>query len=169
MKNSSKRKVLFEIFIVMSVVTVAIVFIVKVSEEGREATRNVARVSQIQEYQKAFNLHYADTGTYPFDGKQTPTCLGSYAAKRCWHNGSLQESNLIVNSLMPKYMPRLSEVDTRKFGEGDAYTGIVYEPGAKGKSYKIFYFMEGEDQSCIIDKAIGSASGHDTLCILEIP
>jgi hypothetical protein len=46
---------------------------------------------------------------------------------------------------------------------------MAYIPGLKGKSYKIYYFMEGNDESCIISGAVGINSGLDTLCILKVP
>ena len=167
--NRTKRRILFELFIVITIFVITILFLIKFLEGGSESSRNISRISQIQEYQKAFNLLYSQTGKYPFAGEQTPTCLGSYPEKKCWLDSALAETSLVSDSIVPKYMPRLPEGESRNFGEERAYKGMVYIPGAKGKSYKIFYFMEGNDQSCIIDGAIGSNSGLDTLCILKVP
>lgn len=167
--NKFKRRILLQLFIVLTISVVAILFLLKISEVGRENSRNLSRVNQIQEYQKAFNLLYSQTGKYPFGGEQTPTCLGSYSEKRCWQDNSLLENDLIKSSIIPKYMPRLPDGEKRKFGENKSYTGMVYTPGAKGKSYRILYFMEGKDKSCIIDKAVGINNGLDTLCVLKIP
>lgn len=166
--NHPKRRLLFELFIVITIFVIAILFLVKFLEGGRESSRNMARVSQIQEYQKAFNVHYSDEGKYPFDKKQTPTCLGSYPEKKCWKDEKIMETDLIRNSVVPKYMPRIPEGETRKFGEYGSYKGMIYVPGVNGKSYKIFYFMEGSDQPCIINGATGINSGFDTLCSLNV-
>ena len=76
---------------------------------------------------------------------------------------------MIGKSIVPKYMPKIPEGEEREFGESGAYKGMIYVPGANGKSYKILYFMEGKNESCIINKATGTNSGLDTLCILNIP
>lgn len=167
--NRSKRRILFEMFIVITIIVITILFLIKFLEGGRESSRNISRISQIQEYQKAFNLLYSQTGNYPFAGEQTPTCLGSYPGKRCWKDSLLEESSLVSSSIVPNYMPRMPEGENRNFGEGGAYKGMAYIPGEKGKSYRIYYFMEGNNQSCIIAGASGSNNGFDTLCILKVP
>lgn len=167
--NRAKRRILFELFIVITIFVVAILFLVKFFEESRENSRNATRISQIQEYQKAFSILYSDTGRYPFAGNSIPTCLGSYPEKKCWIDNSLSESDLISRSIVPKYMSRIPEGEVRNFGEHGSYRGMIYVPGTNGKSYKILYFMEGINESCIIDKATGTNSGLDTLCILSFP
>lgn len=160
-----------EITVVVGIIIAVAAFILIATEEGKKNSRNTARVTQIQEYQKAFDMVYSQTGRYPHSslGSTTPTCLGSYESKSCWHNQSIKETSLIENAIVPKYMSRLHTSEDISFGEGKSYKGIVYVPGLNAKSYKIFYFMEGNDRSCIIEKATGTNNGKDTLCILSIP
>jgi len=178
MRTLKRGFTLIELLVVIAIIGIIGTVVVVALEESRQQSRNTARVAQIKEYQKAFNLYYSDTGHYPHFGSilTNPTsqmCLGdypplddytgTYGVGTCWGSPSTwNERPTIANAIVPHYMGRIPAGETRSFGVGRV--GMVYRSENYGKSYTIMYYMEGNDRSCILDGAIPTNNGPDTLC-----
>ena len=182
MKHFKRGFTLIELLVVIAIIGIIAAIVMVALEESRQSSRNTARVSQIKEYQKAFNLFYSDTGHYPHFGSLTtnPTsqmCLGdypplddydgTYGSGTCWGSPSTwNERVTIANAIVPNYMNRIPAGETKSFGTGRV--GMVYRSENYGKSYTIMYYMEGNDRSCILDGANPTNNGPDTLCTLTV-
>ncbi len=163
---------LLELIIVVALIALISAIVMVALSDSREHSRNTARVAQIKEYQKAFNLYYSDTGYYPRfgSGETAVMCLGDYPDNNCWQNGSsVLERTAIANAIVPKYMGQIPQAETVLFGQGGTmHEGMTYRHQNYGKAYTIQYFMEGNDKDCLIDGATGSNVGDDTLCTLVV-
>lgn len=169
---------LIELLVVIAIIGILASIAIASFEEGRQKSRNAARATQINEYQKAFNLFYADNGRYPCFGN-CPSgsatqyiCLGDYPPAgygnnqgSCW-NGQV-ERTLFATEFIPQYMSQMPQGETRLFG-GDGYTGMIYRVTDSGRSYSIFYYMEGNDRPCLVGGATGVNDGSDTSCTLTV-
>lgn len=175
-KANTSGFTLLELIIVIAIIGIISAIVMVALSDSREHSRNTARVAQIKEYQKAFNLYYSDTGYYPkFGVNETNAwmCLGDYPDDRCWQNGGTGtiERETIANAIVPKYMGQMPKGETIMFGQGgNLYEGMIYTHANYGKSYKIQYIMEGSNKSCILDGATGSNLGGSdfTLCTLVV-
>lgn len=162
---------IFEATIIVLIILLISGIVMIALEDSRKNSRNVARAAQIKEYQKAFNVHYSDTGYYPKFGNSVSgsMCLGDYDDKACWQNGnSVLENSMANNVISPKYMSRIPPGENILFARktGSDYEGIVYTFQNNAKTYSILYFMEGNDKSCVLDGASGKNLGEDTFCTL---
>ncbi len=174
MRNSSRTGfTLIELLVVVAIIGIIAAIVMVALSDSREHSRNVARVAQIKEYQKAFDLYYSDTGHYPrFGSGATATmCLGDYPDNACWANGSGNlERTAISDAITPHYMGMIPAGETIMFGQGGGteYEGMVYIHQNYGKAYTIRYFMEGNNKDCLLDKTTAANTGDDTLCTLEV-
>ncbi len=154
--------------IVLAIIAILIMLSFVSMEASREAGRNSARVSQIQEYRKALAIYNLSEGHYPtFSNGAKESCLGVYDGGVCWQSSeSVKTEPELVSALTPKYMLRLADGETIKFGQGsgEIYTGIVYVDELSGRSYSIKYFMEGH-KPCVLENTIATSVGNDTLCV----
>lgn len=181
-KNMKETKgsgfTIIELLVVLAVILIIASLVIVSLEESRQKSRNAARATQINEYQKAFNLYWTDTGHYPCAGNCPSgnniqrSCLGDYApagyannSGTCW-NGQ-EERTAFAATFIPEYMAQMPEAETRTFGT-NGYTGILYSVTNGGRSYSIQYYMEGNDRPCILDNAVATDSGPDTLCTLTV-
>lgn len=160
---------LFELVMVIAILGIIASLIMVALAESRNHSKNTTRAAQIKEFQKTFDLYFSDTGHYPrFGTSESATiCLGDYDDNACWENGnSVNETSTIRNAITPHYMGQLPKIDTTLFGQdsGELYEGMIYTHQNYGKGYMIRYFMEGNDKSCVLDGAVGSNVGDDTLC-----
>lgn len=163
----------FEVFVVLVVISIISVAAFVLLNDGRSSSQNVARATQIKEYQKAFEYYYSDNGHYPsFDGNESGSmCLGDYPDDRCWQKGeSLGERTELTNALVPKYMNKLPESDTVLFGQNSetTYEGMAYRYKNFGSSYAVEYFMSGNDEDCRLPGAESQNVGDDTLCTVHV-
>lgn len=179
MNNNFRKTKISSGFSFVELVMVAAIFgviatlIMVALADSRDHSKNTTRTAQIKEFQKTFDLYFADTGHYPrFGTTETATvCLGDYDDNTCWENGnSVNETSVIRDAITPHYMGQLPQGESTLFGQdsGKVYEGIIYTHLSYGKGYMIRYFMEGNDKSCILDGAVGSNVGDDTLCSLVV-
>jgi len=164
---------LIELLVAVAIIGIIASIVMVALSDSREHSRNVARVAQIREYQKAFDLYYSETGYYPkFGSGITSTmCLGDYADNACWASGTSElERTTIPNAITPNYMGMMPSGENIMFGQGNSteYEGMIYTHRDYGKAYTIQYFMEGNDKDCLLDKTTASNVGDDTLCVLQI-
>lgn len=180
LKNYNEKRLnsgftLIEVIIVILIIGIIAAIVMVALEESRQKSRNVARVTQIQEYQKAFNLYYSQTGYYPRNGSvaQSQICLGDYTDNRCWstNNVTPERPNVWSESIIPQYMARIPAGEDRLFGQGGnggTFKGMIYIHQDYGKAYTVRWFMEGNNRSCILAGATGNNTGDDTLCSLSV-
>lgn len=165
---------LIELLIAVSLILIIASIVMVALGESREKSRNTARVAQIREFQKAFNVVYSDTGFYPRLNNTTASsrlCLVEFSDQGgCYTNNDFpnwRNRQPIANAFVPQYLAQLPPGEARTFGQ-NGLRGIGYEYFNYGKSYRIYYFMEGNNRSCLIDGAVGSNNGRDTLCTLNV-
>ena len=167
---------LMELIIVIAIVGLLAAIALATLGRSQEQSRNAARVSQIQEYIKAFNLSYSTIGEYPTWGSGSTgsiICLGHYDDGRCWQTninpeGSAAERSAISDAIVPTYMPLIPTVEATVFGGesgSPTYEGMTYQHTDYGRGFVIQYFMEGEDQNCQLSNTSSSNVGGDTLCV----
>lgn len=160
---------LIELIIVIAIIAIISAIVIVSLDESREKSRNAARISQIKEYQKAFSLYYSQTGSYPKFGanESSEMCLGDYPDDKCGENGTGKlERTAIANAIVPQYMGRIPEGETRMFAGN--FEGMTYTFQNYGKSYSIKYYMEGRNRSCVLPDTVASDANSDTLCILTV-
>lgn len=161
---------LIELIVVVGIIGLLATIVLVATSESREKGRNSTRISQIQEYRKAFELYYSEAGNYPVygAGASAVMCLGDYDDNRCWTNGTgVAERPAIASALVEnEYMPHIPVGESTWFGQGGSNTfeGMTYRFNDYGRSYTLQYFMEGNDQDCVLQGATGANTGDDTLC-----
>lgn len=172
---------LIELLVVIAIIGILASVVTGSLNEAREKSRNAARATQINEYQKAFNLFWSENGRYPCFGNcpsgsaTQEICLGDYPPAgygnnqgSCW-SGTTNERTLFAAEFIPKYLPQMPEGETRIFGVGgNNRTGMIYRVTDSGQSYSIFYYMEGNDRPCLVGGATGVNDGSDTRCTLIV-
>jgi len=174
MKNSTRSGfTLIELLVVVAIIGIIASIVMVALSDSREHSRNVARVAQIKEYQKAFDLYYSDTGHYPMfgSGATATMCLGDYLDNACWANGTGNlERTAIPTAITPHYLGMIPAGEDIMFGQGGGteYEGMIYIHQNYGKAYTIRYFMEGNDKDCLLDKTTATNTGDDTLCTLVV-
>lgn len=165
-KSFTSGFTLIELLVVITIIALLASVVMVGLEESRQKTRNTARVTQLNEYIKAFNMHFADKGYYPrYSTTGTAyVCLGDYASNTCWRASQPSIERASFNaSIVPQYLSQFPPEDLRVMGDQN-YTGMVYVQENGGRSYRIMYLMEGSNRPCILDKATATVSGSDTLC-----
>lgn len=167
------RFTLIELLVVIAIIGVLASFVIDSLNESREKSLNVARASQVKEYQKAFELFYTGNGRYPMfgTGVSATVCLGSYPDGGCWQNGTGNFVRTAFDSLLvPKYIGSIHQGETYMFGAGASsqYEGIIYTHLNSGRSYSIQYYMHGNNKSCLIAGAVATNVGVDTHCRITI-
>jgi hypothetical protein len=176
-RRSRRLVILVESFAVVAIIGMVTYSSMLSLADGHADSRNAARVLQVREYQKAFNLHYSAHGFYPRSNatiRSGAACLGDYApfdmiSGSCGQSGStVFEQKWFVDSIVPLYLPKLPQVEELKFGENPYYSGIYYQYGEYGKSYALSYFMQGQRKDCVIKGAVSIKVGGDTLCTITV-
>lgn len=163
-----------EMLYTVSIIVVVMAVVLVALSGNHEHARNTARVAQVREYQTALNYVYSSTGHFPVFGTATTgtMCLGDYEDNRCWENGTsvLEQPTGLAASLVPTYMERIPPAESTLYGQGSGtiYEGMTYTYQNSGKSYTIRYFLEGNNEDCMLTNSTGSNVGDDTLCILNV-
>ncbi len=159
---------LIEIILVIAIMMIVAALVMVSLEESRQKSRNTARVTQIREYQKVFNMYYSEYGYFPRASESSisgQSCLAKFATNSCWNN--VTEKAWLVNAMTPKYINSIPVGENRFFGE-PSRNGMMYQYTQYGKEYRIYYFMEGRNRDCLADNTTATPSGDDTLCTLQI-
>ena len=165
--NDQRGLTVVELLFVMSIVVVLSAIALAALNDSREKGRNAARIAQIQEYRKAFQIYHSDFGYYPHESgtESGAVCLGDYDDDNCWLNGTSVSEQLIADTITPKYMQRLPKGEAVSFGDStSSYEGMIYEYQDHGESYRLQYFMEGAGQNCFLPDTTSYNIGDDTLC-----
>ncbi len=171
--NRQRGFTLLELMIVVTIIGVLSAVVLASLRASQEGGRNAARVSQIKEYIKAFELYRSDLGVYPTHPLSNPPltsvmCLGTYSDNRCWNNGTgvTARPATIAALINSNYMKRIPAAETERFGVTGTtwYEGMTYRHQSNGRAYTIQYFMEGNNEPCELPGAAGSNVGDDTLC-----
>ena len=173
-KTTQQGFSVLEFIIVFVFIGMLTALVVVAMDSSRVSGRNAARITQINEYRKAFELYYSDHGHYPVARagedivEEKVMCLGDYSDDKCWIDGtSVSESSEMIDALTPEYMRMIPYGSNQLFAEGNEhlYTGMIYFYQNFGDVYSVKYFMEGLNQDCKLPKTgTGVKLGQDTLC-----
>ena len=176
-KKYSLGFTLLELMIVVTIIGLLSAVVLVALNTSRESGRNAARISQIKEYLKAFELYRSDTGKYPSWGTSASAsarCLTDHSDNNCWlvtnGTGNRIEYGLLFTQISP-YLSRIPEGESELFRRGGRnYEGISYQFFNYGDTYQIEYFMEGESEDCVLPGAIAASNpNEDTLCTYRFP
>lgn len=178
LKNNKRGFTLLELMIVITIIGLLTAVVLVSLGTSREKGRNAARVSQIKEYIKAFELYRSDTGRYPSWGSSpsaSARCLTDDPDdNNCWMinngNGNRLEYGLLFTQIST-YIKRIPQTESELFSRGGRqYEGISYQFFDYGDTYQIEYFMEGTNRDCLIPGAVAASNpNEDTLCTFRFP
>lgn len=132
MKKPQRAFTLLELLVAMAIMAILTVIGLVSFGTVREKARDSKRKEHIQSVSKAFELYYNDTGHYPLSSNGSIVACGTDAGQACvWGDAWMNTSN---NTL---YM---AELPTDPGGQ--AY---YYETDAEGSYYRLFAFLENDD------------------------
>lgn len=161
---------LIELLVVIAIIGILASVVLVALDRSRAESRNAARISQLQQFMKAFELYRANAGTYPMYGAAATgsyVCLFDHVDNGCWQQtgaGSALERAAFTNLFVPQYMGGIPPDNGRIFGTSPQYEGAIYRHEQSGGSYRILYLLEGTSENCALSGATASAVGNDTLC-----
>ena len=128
---------LIELLVVISIIAVLSALVMNNLRETRARTRDVKRVSDLLEVQKALELYRAHNGRYP----ALPGSIDNVYGVSCWECGLINEpfsqddDKLFV--LSPYLNPRPSDPLVPASGSFDSYAnGYWYKVSPSGSDYK---------------------------------
>ncbi|MFT5849202.1 MAG: prepilin-type N-terminal cleavage/methylation domain-containing protein [Patiriisocius sp.] len=180
---------LLELLIVIAIVGLLATISVVMLDEGRQKSRNVALLTQMEEYQKALELSFTNTGAYPHpntgstrsrilcigDGLSTgDDCMGSVTRSYVPAQSGVIEAafNNILN-----IMPRMRQTQGAFEYSSPAYSGCssnaavpipTSNTSCTERDYSFWFLLEGVNETCGSGKtANASLSGEFTLCRLQ--
>ena len=123
-KKYSLGFTLLELMIVVTIIGLLSAVVLVALNTSRESGRNAARISQIKEYLKAFELYRSDTGKYPSWGTSASAsarCLTNHSDNNCWlvtnGTGNRIEYGLLFTQISP-YLSRIPEGESELFRRG---------------------------------------------------
>jgi len=129
---------LIELLVVISIIAVLSALVMNNLRETRARTRDVKRVSDLLEVQKALELYRAHNGRYP----ALPGSIDNVYGVSCWECGLINEpfsqddDKLFV--LSPYLNPRPSDPLVPASGSFDSYAnGYWYKVSPSGSDYKV--------------------------------
>jgi hypothetical protein len=123
-------------------------------------------MSQLEEYQKALAMYYADHGKYP--DVTSWACIGTgyqNSGKLCW-NGTYTETTSNSVAFRAALSPYISV--TAIPGPAHLTYGPMYEDTAASQEYNLIFILEG-DVDCpqgVKDAVYGSGTSQVTRCDL---
>jgi general secretion pathway protein G len=157
---------LLELLIVIAIIGILSTVVIASLNSARRSARNEAVITQMHEYQKAFELSYSDTGMYP-DSPSTRTgiqCFGEGMANNqgCIDNYGTPYTAVraapIHAAIYPKYLsnlPRLTHgsnaLHTSPAYSGCSGNGVVDSIGnssCTNSDYSLWFMLEGVGQDC---------------------
>lgn len=192
--NHASGFTLLELLVVLAIIGVLATVVLASLNSSREKANNAAILSQINEYQKAIELVYADLGYYP--GAQANSgndafrrykiCIGDDAVGGCLgsisHGTPIADTNPL-NQNLRNYLSSIPRFEHSSGGDdysSPAYSGCgvgatpllptSHDPNiCNGKFYSLWFLLNGANQDCG-DAIVANATfgnGNDlTLCRL---
>lgn len=191
-KKLTRRRLLIkgftvvELLIVIVVIGILAALVLNTASGVQRKARNLQTIANIRQYADAIEIYKAETGAYP----KTPGEGTDYIAMVCLGlNYPGDTCGTITSVQVYKSTPFMTDLATKSGGGvsnslvnivpgtvanenfiGAAYgidTTSFYGPGSRGRM--IEWFLEGENQDCILSGAWAYASGNgNTACELDI-
>jgi prepilin-type N-terminal cleavage/methylation domain-containing protein len=155
---------LIELLVVIAIIGLLSSVVLASLNTARVKARNASYVSQIEEYQNALAIYYADHGRYP--DVSTWACIGTgyeNSSKLCW-NGSYSEttsSSVALRTALSSYLSG-SPIP----GPAHLTYGPMYEDTSSGSEYNLILILEG-DVDCpkgVKGGVYGSGTSQVTRC-----
>lgn len=160
----NKGFTLIELLVVIAIIGILASVVLASLNSARVKARNAAHVSQLREYQKSFEMYFANHGVYPPQGAATWGCLGTGypRSQTCWSTSAYNESNSApLRAAIAPYMSGEAIPGSLKHSY---YHGAMYRVLNGGRNYQIIYILEGTDQTCPIGNFNVNYSGSVTRC-----
>jgi prepilin-type N-terminal cleavage/methylation domain-containing protein len=145
--KNTKGFTLIELLVVISIIGLLTSVILVSLNTAREKARNARSISQLQQYQKAFEIYRSTYGEYPRTNTSASgawACLGTgYAGGNCW--SAPYSENPTFNALIEPY------IDTSAIPGAitdPSYQGTLYRHLRSGDGYNIITILEGASTPC---------------------
>jgi len=160
---------------VIAIIGVLAAIVLAALSESRQKARNIAVIAQMEEYQKAIELFYAENGYYPktTSNRTAKFCMGDNPVGNCMGNSvtsGYQNDDSLINQALRNYMsalPRFSQSRGSYNYSSPAYSGCKGNTPCTDQEYSFWFLLEGTGQDCqraVVDTA--NLSDEYTLCRL---
>ncbi len=177
---------LLELLIVIAIIGILSTVVIAALNDSRRNSRNEAVIGQVHEYQKAIELNFTDTGTYPGTNgnRRARYCIGEGLASGEQCMGSITNSagysavnSAAAESAFLAYMSSLRRyAQTRgtytyssPAYSGCAGIGMNDDLPCTSADYSIWFLLEGTDEDCGGRSSVANPNlvGEYTLCRLS--
>lgn len=152
LRNGRSGFTLIELLVVTAIIGLLSSVVVSSLNSARERSKNTSTVAQVLQYEKAINLYYLNTGSFP--GSTSWACVGTgYPGGLCWSGSSYSESS----SASINFRSALASlIDTSVIpGPSTRTYGTMYQTISTG-GFNILYTLEGEVSCPIGTKNTGT-------------
>jgi len=155
---------LIELLVVIAIIALLSSVVLASLNSARGKARNASYMSQMEEYEKALTMYYADHGSYPSTGSWA--CIGTgyqNSGKLCW-NGTYSETTSSSVAFRTALSPYISTSAIP--GPAHLTYGSMYEVASAGQKYNIIFILEG-DVDCpqgVKYATYGSGTSQVTRC-----
>ncbi|NCN52448.1 prepilin-type N-terminal cleavage/methylation domain-containing protein [Candidatus Parcubacteria bacterium] len=161
---------LIELLVVIAIIGILASIALASLNTAREKAQNTNYLSQIDAYQKVFELYYSDNGFYPKSGVSATGaeyCLGEgYPNGTCWHNtGTGRSENSTFNTALKQYISALPIPAV--INPSASLQGAIYKHLNSGGGYDVQYFLAGNNQNCGKGTFISNISGNTRCQIIK--
>lgn len=172
----SKGFTLLELLVVIALIGIIASIVIVNLQESREQSQNAAVIAQVNEYEKALQLYFAENasfpGSYVYGGVNSGIlCLGDSAPLNCLdgnvggvsvQSGGAGSEQTSLNNSVRTYMPSLPHINQAKGGRdfsSPAYSGCSdftnpSHPNNSGSrnctstNFSLWFVLKGTNQDC---------------------
>lgn len=142
---------LIELLVVIAIIGLLSSVVLSSLNAARERAQNAGYVAQVLQYEKAINLYFSNTGSFP--GNTSWACLGTgFAGGSCWSSGYTETTSASIavrNALNPLINATIIP------GPSNRTYGPMYQTVSTG-GFNIILILEGEVTCPVGTKVTGS-------------